>query len=77
MKINKLEQLRKYIFDREIERIQFEQVQKKKLNLLELVKQFWSKVYLRESTLYDSLREKKKWYVAAIFEKIEDSRSNA
>ena len=46
VKMNKLEQLRKYIFDREIERIQFEQVQKKKLNLLELVKLFQSKVYL-------------------------------
>lgn len=29
VKINKLEQLRKYIFDIEIERIQFEQVKKK------------------------------------------------
>lgn len=40
--INKLEQLRKYIFDLvEIERIQFEQVSnKKKENLLELVKLF-------------------------------------
>lgn len=77
VKINKLEQLRKYIFNIEIERIQFEQVKKK---LLELVKLFRSKVDPRESTiyLYDSLMERNKtnWYVAAIFETIKDPRSN-
>lgn len=41
MPIKKLEQLRKYIFDLEIERIQFKQVSnQKKENLLEFVKLF-------------------------------------
>lgn len=43
MPINKLEQLRKYIFDIEIEKIRFEQIQKK--NLLEGLKLFGSTVY--------------------------------
>lgn len=44
--MNKLEQLRKYIFDREIEGSDSSKVQKKSQNLLELVKLFQSKVYL-------------------------------
>lgn len=46
VKMNKLEQLRKYIFDREIEGSDSSKVQKKSQNLLELVKLFQSKVYL-------------------------------
>lgn len=43
VKINKLEQLRKYIFDREIERIQFEQGSKKKVKFVRIGKTFSTK----------------------------------
>ena len=61
MPINKLEQLRKYIFDIEIERIKFEQVfnSKQKENLLELIKLFLAKVYhVGINRSYDSLIER-------------------
>lgn len=54
LKINKLEKLRNYIFDTQIERIQFEQGSKNK-NLFELLD--GSKVYSRKSpVLYDFLK---------------------
>lgn len=58
MPINKLEQLRKYIFDIEIERIRFEQIFNSK-NLLERLKLFRSTVYrARINHRYDSLIER-------------------
>ena len=63
MEINKLEQLRKAIFDIEIDRLRFQQFsnQKKKEKLLELGKLFRSKVYhARINRSYDSLIERKK-----------------
>lgn len=75
MPINKLEQLRKYIFNIEIESIEFERIQfeqvsnpKGKLNLLEFIKLFRYKVYHPGiNCLYDSLIERnKKRYVAAV-----------
>ena len=58
MPINKLEQLRKYIFDIEIERIRFEQIFNPK-NLLERLKLFRSTVYrTRINHRYDSLIER-------------------
>lgn len=68
---NKLGQLRKYIFDIEIERVssfQYNQY-KRKENFLELIKLFRYKVYhVGINRLYDSLieRNRKKRYVAAI-----------
>ena len=60
MPINKLEQLRKYIFDIEIQRIQFEQVSNQKRGkLLELIKLFRYKVYHAGiNCSYDSLIER-------------------
>jgi hypothetical protein len=53
MPINKLEQLRKYIFDMEIERVPVE-----KKNFLELTKLFRYKIYhVGINRLYDSLIE--------------------
>lgn len=58
MPINKLEQLRKYIFDIEIERIRFEQIFNSK-KLLEPQKLFRSTVYrARINRRYDSLIER-------------------
>jgi len=56
MPINKLEQLRKYIFDMEIERVPVE-----KKNFLELTKLFRYKIYhVGINRLYDSLIEDRK-----------------
>lgn len=61
MEINKLEQLRKSIFDIEIERLRFKLFSNQKEKLLELVKHFRSKVYHAGiNRSYDSLRERKK-----------------
>lgn len=61
MEINKLEQLRKSIFDIEIERFRFKPFSNQKENLLELVKLFRSKVYHAGiNRSYDSLIERKK-----------------
>lgn len=80
MEINKLEQLRKSIFDIEIERLRFKLFSNQKEKLLELVKLFRSKVcHAVINRLYDSLRKKKrekKGHVAAIFEMIKYRRSN-
>lgn len=58
MPINKLEQLRKYIFDIEIERIRFQQIFNSK-KLLERQKLFRSTVYrARINRRYDSLIER-------------------
>ncbi|CAL5428007.1 unnamed protein product [Camellia sinensis] len=67
MPINKLEQLRKYIFNIEIERVT--SFQSQKVNFLKLIKLFRYKVYrVGINHLYDSLIERnhKKRYVAAI-----------
>ena len=67
MPINKLEQLRKYIFNIEIERVT--SFQSQKVNFLKLIKLFRYKVYrVGINHLYDSLikRNHKKRYVAAI-----------
>lgn len=59
MEINKLEQLRKYIFDIEIEGLRFKQFSNQKEKLLELVKLFRSKVYHAGiNRTYDSLIER-------------------
>lgn len=61
MEINKLEQLRKSIFDIEIEKLRFKLFSNQKEKLLELVKLFRSKVYNAGiNRSYDSLIERKK-----------------
>lgn len=73
MSINKLDQLRKYIFYIEIERIQFEQVLNRKGKFVEIGKTFSikSKVYYAGiNRSYDSSIEKNhKRYVAAILKR--------
>lgn len=61
MEINKLKQLRKSIFDIEIERLRFKLFSNQKEKLLEFVKLFRSKVYHAGiNRSYDSLIERKK-----------------
>ncbi len=61
MPINKLEQLRKYIFDIEIERIQFEQVSNPKGKFVGIGKTLSIKSVARgNQPFYDSLIERKK-----------------
>lgn len=67
MPINKLEQLRKYIFDIdiEIERIRFEQIFNSKI--VGTAKRFRSTVYrARINRRYDSRKKSQKGYVATI-----------
>lgn len=75
MPINKLEQLRKYIFDMEMERVPIE-----KSSFLELTKLFRYKMYRVEiNRLYDSLikdRKKSQKKVGCChFERIQNHRS--
>lgn len=66
MPINKLEQLRKYIFDIEIERIRFEQIFNSK-KIVGTAKLFRSTVYrARINRRYDSRKKSQKGYVATI-----------
>lgn len=78
VKINKLEQLRKSIFDIEMERIQFEQVSKK-VKFVGIGKTISIKSGsggINHLFIWFFDGKKKDWYVAAIFETIKDPRSN-
>jgi hypothetical protein len=70
MPINKLEQLRKYIFEIEMERIQFEQVSNSKAKPVGIDQTFSIQSVSRGNQLsvgfFDRKRNHKKGYVAAI-----------